>query len=92
MRTQDFCKFVAFEGGSLTFLGLVKYDSASDNFQMTQLSTILAGGVTEAKRCIAERLVYLNEIKYAFLFTSIVCLGGCAFIHYANHQERKAQA
>lgn len=58
---------------------------------MTQLSTVLAGGITEAKRSISERIVWLNEIKYAFLFTSVICLGGCALYHYYHYQMEKAQ-
>lgn len=47
---------VVFEGSSLTLMGLVKYDSTTDTFQMTQISHVLAGGITDAKRYVAKCL------------------------------------
>ena len=43
-------KYAAIEGGSLTLLGLMKYNSNTDEFRMTELATILSGGVVEARR------------------------------------------
>ena len=46
-------KYVALEGTSLSLLGLVKYDVESDTFAMTHLSSIMAGGMQEARRCLS---------------------------------------
>ena len=44
---QDNIKTLAIEGSTLTLMGLVKYDANSDSFEMTELSSIIAGGVDE---------------------------------------------
>ena len=38
---------MAIEGSTLTLMGLVKYDAERDSFEMTKLSSVLAGGVDE---------------------------------------------
>ena len=40
-------KFIALEGSSLTLLGLIKYNKKTDNFEMTELSMVLSGGLKE---------------------------------------------
>jgi hypothetical protein len=47
---------IAFEGSSLTLMGLVKYDPAANNgkgaFRMTDVSGFIAGGLSECKKLI----------------------------------------
>ena len=66
---KDLVKYMAIEGSTLTFLGLVKYDAYEDKFEMTELSAMLSGGLDEAKRCLADRLSYLrsNYIRVSLL-------------------------
>jgi hypothetical protein len=40
------------EGSTVTLLGLVKYDTKNQDFEMTELSAIVAGGVTECQNYI----------------------------------------
>ena len=47
---QEKIKYAAIEGGSMTLLGLVKYSAENDSFIMTEFSTVLSGGIFEAKR------------------------------------------
>ena len=65
---------MALEGSSLTLLGLVKYDSTKDAFEMTELFSVLSGGLYEAKRCLDERIGVLNEAQ-----KTMFVLGGIAF-------------
>ena len=64
-EVTDVVKYIAFEGSSLTLLGLVKYNADTDSFDMTQLSNVLAGGCNEAKRCLTQHLSALKEIRLA---------------------------
>lgn len=43
---------VAYEGSSLTLMGLVKYDKALGCFKMTEVGGFIAGGVSECKKMI----------------------------------------
>jgi hypothetical protein len=49
---------MAFEGSSLTLLGLLKYDPTALNgkgaFQMTQVAGFLAGGLKECKKILEK--------------------------------------
>ena len=47
---------IAFEGSSLTLLGLVKYDPVSDTIKMTNVSGIVAGGFKECKKIIENKI------------------------------------
>ena len=52
----NFLSFSVQEDTSLTILGLFSYDCASDTFQATELSTMFAGGLVEAKRILSEKI------------------------------------
>lgn len=43
---------MAYEGSSLTLMGLVKYDKAEGCFKMSDVGGIIAGGVSECKKLI----------------------------------------
>ena len=44
------------EGSCLSFLGLVSVDLETGAFSMNQLVAVLAGGMSEAKRCVKYEL------------------------------------
>ena len=52
----NFLNFTVQEGTSVTIAGMFSYDSTTDTFQATELSTLFAGGITEAKRFLSEKI------------------------------------
>ena len=48
------------EGSSLSLLGLIKYDSENDNFVMTELGSMIGGGLQEAISKLKIRIENLN--------------------------------
>lgn len=57
---MELVKFRALEGSSLTLLGLVKYNFKEERFEMTELSSVMAGGYQEVRKCLEERIGILN--------------------------------
>ena len=55
-------KYVALEGSSLTLLGLMKYNADKDRFDMTELASLLSGGISETVRSLQERLDKYDEL------------------------------
>ena len=68
----DLVKYVAFEGSSLTLLGLVNYDPQKDSFSMTELSAVLSGGIEEARKGLSQRLRSLR-----FSYFTLIVIAGC---------------
>ncbi len=56
LKFYEKVSFIAFEGSSLTLLGLVKYDPKADQIKMTDVSGFVAGSFKECKKII------MNEI------------------------------
>ena len=52
LTTYEEVKYLALEGSTLSFMGLVKYNMQADKFQMTEVGGIIAGGLDEAKRVL----------------------------------------
>ena len=50
--TYEEVKYLALEGSTLTFMGLVKYNAEGDRFYLTDVGGIIAGGLDEAKRLL----------------------------------------
>ncbi len=46
--------YFAFEGSSVTVLGLISYNQRSGSFEMTDLTALVAGGVKECKDYLKE--------------------------------------
>jgi hypothetical protein len=44
------------EGSCLSFLGLVKLDLETGALSMSNLVAVMAGGMSEAKRCVKNEL------------------------------------
>ena len=64
---KELVKYMTLEGSSLTLLGLVRYNATKETFEMTELFSVLSGGLHEAKRCLTERIKVLKGAKKAFL-------------------------
>lgn len=47
---------IAFEGSTLTLMGLVKYDTEAKAFKMTEVSGIVAGGLKECKKIMEHKI------------------------------------
>ncbi len=47
---------IAFEGSTLTLIGLVKYDTETNAFKMTEISGIVAGGLKECKKLMERKI------------------------------------
>ena len=45
---QDKIRYLAIEGSTLSLMGLVKYDAEANCFKLTELSSVIAGGIDEA--------------------------------------------
>ena len=67
----ELIKYSAFQGSSITLLGLVKYDAEKDVFQMTELSALFSGGLTKAKTILSEQL---NQHRQSYMELSFVGL------------------
>ena len=84
----DLVRYMAIEGSTLTFLGLVKYDVGEDKFEMTELSAILSGGLGEAKRCLADRLSYLRSNYFWISLFAGFFLSTAIVLHCIKLRER----
>ena len=51
-----FLNFEINEGSSITLFGLFSFDQTSGNFEAREVSTYFAGGTTEIKRILLDRL------------------------------------
>ena len=49
---------VAREGSSMTLLGMVSYDSATDSIKSTHVDMQFGGGLAEIKSTLKSRLTY----------------------------------
>ena len=61
--------YIAFEGSTLTFLGLLNYDTEQKKFTMSKISAIIAGGAQECVKYLTDELV---DIKVSRI-TNILC-------------------
>ena len=72
---------MAYEGTSLSLLGLIKYDSKTDSFMMTKLACIISGGLKEAKQALDNKIACLNAYRDNLVKVGCVALGlGAYFI------------
>ena len=56
---------------------------------MTELSTILSGGIVEAKRQLEERLNRYLEKRNIIVVMAIAFLGASLFFHFMRCQDDK---
>ena len=82
-------KWAIAEGTSLTLLGMIKYDAENDKFIMTELSSLIGGGMQETLGKLKERLDRLNSnYRSALIFGSILLVFGMMF-SYGKYVERQ---
>jgi hypothetical protein len=85
----DKLTLVAYEGSSLTLMGLVKYDKAQGCFKMTEVGGFIAGGVSEFKKMIKMQIASTKS----FLVLIGVLTGICGFftglILYKKYKENQ---
>lgn len=84
-------KYAAAEGQGVTLLGLVKYDPDTDTFAMTEVASVLGGGLRAALNQFSEHLRLLR-IYMTVLFVSGMtsfCLGAIRYYgHYRTMRNR----
>lgn len=80
----NFLSFSVQEDTSLTIFGLFSYDYASDTFQATELSTMFAGGLVEAKRILSEKIQWSQSWKNTLLSVTLLCAGICLFTTFVG--------
>ena len=87
---RDAVKYLVLEGSTLTMLGLVEYDAQADRFQMTELTSVIAGGVDEARKLLDQRIVDVSAgAKYAVMLgTMALVLGGVAAYGWYSKNKR----
>jgi len=79
--------FIAFEGSSLTLMGLVKYDAKTDQLRMTDVSGFVAGGFKECKKLIMKEINEIRAIGRIFGILTGVCGLVCGLILYSSYSE-----
>ena len=84
-----FLRFRIIEGSSVTLFGLFNYDSASDSFSVTDFgNTFFAGGVTEIKRILADKLSYSNDTRNFLLKLIAFCIVASSFAMYIGLERQ----
>ena len=86
---QDNVQYFAIEGSTLTIAGLVNYDAKSDCFRMTDLTSIIAGGVEETCVLLRDRVKLLSADAKTCFYIGATCflIGGLA-LYFWNKDRR----
>ena len=78
----DSVKYLALEGSTLTFFGIVRYNAVSGKFEMTKLSSVIAGGIDEAYWTLDEKLRKININATSCLLLGATFLFFCGVAVY----------
>jgi len=73
-RFVEKLSFIAYEGSTLTLLGILKYDTKLQTFTLSSVSGILAGGAEECLRFVDEQIRDLKAAKAATIFGATVAV------------------
>ena len=75
---QDEVRYLALEGSTLTLLGLIKYDSQTDSVEMTELVSVIAGGMDEVGRVLNEKIKTASKRFYTCVLIGslLLIIGG----------------
>jgi len=57
----DEVEYLAFEGTSLTILGLIRYDPTRDCFEVGELTATLAGGMRDVREILLGHVTALGR-------------------------------
>jgi hypothetical protein len=81
----------AFEGSTLTLMGLVKYDAKTDQLKMTDVTGIVAGGFKECNEIIKKEI--MTRTAYAWIIGGLTCvavlIGGAVI--YSKYSEWRTE-
>ena len=93
MSTYEEVKYLALEGSTLTFMGLVNYNAATDKFQMTEVGGIIAGGLDEAKRVLDIKISFSKDLATTSFALGAICalIGGYAFYRWHAAKAKKEE-
>lgn len=72
----NFLSFRVQDNSSVTLFGMFDYDSKTDTFQATELSSLFAGGVSELRRFLTEKIdqsqqMHAKNLGLTLLFASV---------------------
>jgi hypothetical protein len=73
-RFVEKLSYIAYEGSTLTLLGILKYDTKLQNFTVSNVSGIIAGGAEECLRFVDEQIRDLRAAKAASIFGASIAV------------------
>lgn len=73
-RFVEKLSYIAYEGSTLTLLGILKYDTKLQTFTLSSVSGILAGGAEECLRFVDEQIRDLKAAKAATILGATVAV------------------
>jgi len=76
------------EGSLISFLGLVEMDSASGSLHMSNLLTVLAGGLTHAMKYIKREMNKAQNIGRLFIALSACSFATAVSYAYNNYIKK----
>ena len=80
---------IAFEGSTLTLMGLVKYDAKIDQIKMTDVKGIVAGGFKECKEILKKDIMNQKVIGWIIGSLTAVCALVCGVMLYTKYTENR---
>lgn len=93
-KRQEFYEkltLIAYEGSSLTLMGLVKYDKAQGSFRMTNVGGFIAGGVSECKKLIQMQIADSKAFLVIIGVLTGICGLATGLILYKKYKERQME-
>ena len=84
--------YIAYEGSTLTLLGILKYDTKLQTFTLSNVSGIIAGGAEECLRFVEEQIRDLRAAKAASIFgASIAAMIGANIVLNLYRRWKKSR-
>ena len=84
--------YIAYEGSTLTLLGILKYDSKLQTFTLSNVSGIIAGGAEECLRFVDEQIRDLKAAKAATIIgASIAAMIGANIVLNLYRRWKKSR-
>jgi len=80
---------IAFEGSTLTLMGLVNYDAKLDQIRMTDVSGIVAGGLKECKEILKTKIIHQKVTGWIIGTLTAVCALVCGVMLYTKYTENR---
>ena len=73
-RFVEKLSYIAYEGSTLTLLGILKYDTKLQSFTLSSVSAMIAGGAEECLKFVDEQIRDLRAAKAATIFGATVAV------------------